>query len=434
MTCLLEKFYRLRWWIFIALFVIGPFHAFFITWLKSGSEAGGLWISAIWAWREILVVLFILLVCAELIIKKHLPRFDALDWIVIGYVGICLAWLPFQTGRPAQWIFGMRFDAMPLVFFLAARQALWRAAHSFIAPALITASIVIIFGLLHALVLPQNFLMNFGYSNQQGEYDPSLAISACQHLENTSVLCRATSTFASPMRYGSYLLLIIGLVLPLLFRKSKMRAWLWILFASALSSVFLTYSRAYWIGAIAIFIAFSIVGIRKIQMTEKTKRLMKFVASACAICAIIIIITVFFALKNGSGWTPSVLKNIFVRGSSTSQHWLYLREGINTSLKNPFGLGLGKAGPASIYFDEKFVTENWYLQIAAEIGIFGALLFIAVLFLMAKRLFEKGEIGIFLCVAGIAAAGLFMHSFEETTVSLLLFGLAGIKLSRISEN
>ncbi|MBI2453683.1 hypothetical protein HYV58_00725 [Candidatus Peregrinibacteria bacterium] len=83
---------------------------------------------------------------------------------------------------------------------------------------------------------------------------------------------------------------------------------------------------------------------------------------------------------------------------------------------------------------EKSLTENWYLQIAVEMGIAGLFLFLLMLATLSKRLLtaddETNGRGLFLALLGIGIAALFTHAFEETTAMIIFAILAGGVLKR----
>lgn len=442
---------RIRWWLLIALLTGAPFHAFLITWLENLADGDQTWVLALSGWREVIFLIIGIIVLLELLVRfwreRRLPHLDLLDWLIIAYFGLALIWLPFQINEPVRWLLGIRFDMMPLIFYVIIRHVPWPGREKLVRAALAAAGLVIIFGLLHALILPQDFLEYFGYSDYQGQYEAGTTVSACQYLEHTDRVCRATSTFGGPTRYGTYLLLVMGLLVPItaarnykfkiLNNKFKIPKY-WphaLLILTAISAV-LTFSRSIWIGlfAMGIFAFFWLV-------PNKLKSKIIFGAA-------VIFVAVFFAWQITTLWNhapssfpPKFITTIFVRDTSTSEHFYLTQQGIKTATTHPFGLGLGTSGPASVRF-QKSLTENWFVQIAVEMGVPGLLLFLAILFVLSKKLLRGvrrwrklenphealARFGLFLALLGIAVTGLFTHSFEETTTIMLLAAFAGIFL------
>jgi len=427
--------YRVRWLLLALLIGLAPFHAFLITWAKSalpGELAVGLSV-----WREAAVISIGFIVVIEILVKKRLPKLDALDFAIIGYFALAVIWIFFQAKNPVQWGLGFRFDVLPFLFFMIVRQVEWGKEKALAKVAIGGAAIVIAFGLVHAIILPRDFLVNFGYSTYQGQYQPEIAVSACQFLEHTKSVCRAISTFGGPTRYGVYLMVVLGLLLPFLAYKSKYRIYAGALAGLAILSAILTYSRSVWIGVFAMAAFAAFIFLRNKSVAEKLKKHMRsFVIVACAALTVILVCGGFWIASELRDQN-SFLRTVLVRTSSSSEHLMLAKEGLNKTIQHPFGMGLGTAGPASVRFD-KFLTENWFLQISVETGVIGLLIFLAILFFMSKNLLAKrladerslAKIGLFLSLIGICVTGLFTHSFEETSAVLILMAFAGVMLNK----
>jgi preprotein translocase subunit SecE len=406
---------KIRWWLLVLLIVLAPFHAFLITWLKSAAPDFG-FLTIVSAWREIVILLIGLIVVVESALKKHL-RLDILDWLIIVYAMLSVKFLPSQWENKTQWLLGFRFDILPLVFLIIVRRVEWPNIKMLLKITLVVAAVVAVFGLLQSTVLPRDFLMKFGYSNSVAEYQPGVAIASCQYLEASDKVCRATSTFGGPTRYGTYLLLIAGLLVPLLISKKNWSLRYWSLLAVVLANIALTYSRSIWLGAAAmgVFAFFWFI-------PNKAKLKISFAVLLVAIAAAAGVWIYGLQQAKFEGWPPPFLRVLFVRDVSTSAHF------------NPMGMGLGTVGPASVRF-QKLLTENWFLQIADEMGVIGLLIFLGILFFISKKLLADKtnlrKVGLFLGLLGICVAGLFTHSFEETTTALLLFGFVGIGIKNM---
>lgn len=418
---------------------LSPFHAFLITWLKSATGKSSI-IEGFSAWREMVIVLIGICIVIELIYKKKVPQVKAVDLFIMGYVLLAFLWLPFQTGAArdnlskggfTQWALGFRFDVIPLLFYLMAKQVEWKR-YDIVKALIISGLIVMIFGILHATILPRDFLTHFGYSTSQGELQPDSPISGCQYLEHTDRVCRATSTFGGPTRYGSYLLLLLGMGLAL-FGAFKGHTTKRLLIAGfvllALGNIFLTYSRSIWVATLGMIFLFGLLHLKEKKWIPWNKK----TAVVSGIITLLLVTAGVFSYqylqRNQNGPAiPQFFKSLFVRTNSTLAHFSFMEAGIKKVQENPMGTGLGTAGPASARF-EKFLTENWYLQIAVEMGVMGGLLFIAICFLLITHVSTQGSWyakGILLSFVGVCIAGLFTHSFEETTTALLLFGLLGM--------
>jgi len=143
---------------------------------------------------------------------------------------------------------------------------------------------------------------------------------------------------------------------------------------------------------------------------------------------------------------------LMLRAASTRDHLIRPIEAVKTIAANPYGLGLGTAGPASNRVSDACVhlpegadaswaadrpdlcvfvgsdqvqpketcncpvlPENWYLQLGVEMGVLGFALFFALILLLLYRVKSKPEV--FLPLLGISIAALFLHAWEDSAVS-----------------
>lgn len=420
--------------LFFLLFV-APFHAFLLSWMHSAglSAQFSLWLSV---WREFIVFFIGILVVAELLIQKKWPRFDILDWLILAYFGLTLVWLPFQRGDLLRWFLGVRFDVMPFLFCVVIRHTTWPALERFLKPVLIAAAIILGFGILQSVILPPNFLTHFGYVPGLSTYNPDVGggLPACQYLEHSQTICRAFSTFGGPTRYGTYLLLIIGLLFPFLMEHGASKRWrlfAFVLLGAAIVNIILTFSRSIWVAAVAGAIFAGILFMQIVAPAGKSfKNILRIFGGIFLSAAAILLLI-------GIGIGPQkipLLKTVFIRDSSSSEHYYMARQGLITASQHPLGLGMGTSGPATYRF-QKSLTENWYLQVAVETGLPGLLLFGAILFFLFKKLLtgraaarpdsaERPDylmrLGLAFCLFGICVAAFFTHALEETSTMLML--------------
>lgn len=444
---MIQSFAKLRNFLFLVLIVGAPFHAFLITWVRSFSVMPDVLVGAFSVWRELVVICIGSLVLIELLLQgRQKPKLDILDGLIIWYAVFALVWLPFQITNITQWALGFRFDVLPLLFLLVVRRGSWDRA-KMMKCFVIGALVVTIFGVLQTLVLPRDFLMQFGYSQTQEELRPGMPITACQYLEHTDQICRAISTFGGPTRYGTFLLLILGVVLGGFHlaassspskqgASSRQRVLLGVLGMMTLVNIALTYSRSIWaacVGMIFVYVCFVLHDRGVIKWNKRTG-----VAIGISVVLLIVLGTStyrYLAMNQNGPAVPQFFKSLFVRTTSTAQHATFFEKGLARIQQYPMGTGLGTAGPASTRYS-KFLTENWYLQIGVETGVASMLVFLGILFFVARKLLQQRTWhakGLLLGLVGICIAGVFTHSFEETTTSLILFGLLGEGLPDLSK-
>ena len=142
-------------------------------------------------------------------------------------------------------------------------------------------------------------------------------------------------------------------------------------------------------------------------------------------------------------------ENILGREGSTRGHAERMLVGIERSIEYPFGQGLGSAGPAYRHVlklqdsdrkiveeqDRFYIPESWYIQQFIEGGFIGGTLFLVIMAIIFFSLFSVNSLlaGMF---TGICAMNLFLHTFESSVVSWLLFVFVGKKqlLLNITKN
>ena len=109
--------------------------------------------------------------------------------------------------------------------------------------------------------------------------------------------------------------------------------------------------------------------------------------------------------------------------------------GIRSVMAHPLGDGPGSAGPASFRNNgQARIAENYFIQIAQEVGLLGLAIFIAINRLIAKQLYSRRtELLPSILLAsliGITVINMFLHAWTDDTLSLLWWGLAGVSLAK----
>jgi hypothetical protein len=113
--------------------------------------------------------------------------------------------------------------------------------------------------------------------------------------------------------------------------------------------------------------------------------------------------------------------------------------GLNQVIQHPVGRGLG-ANPATglrNHTSNATVSEDSYLQVGTELGLWGMLtfigLYIAMLVRLRRRASQPGEYGdlaagCWLAGCGLLIGGLFLHVWISLPLSLSFWGLAGLAI------
>ena len=151
----------------------------------------------------------------------------------------------------------------------------------------------------------------------------------------------------------------------------------------------------------------------------------------------------------------SFKSELFLHLGAVINRWDNLSKSLEMFFYNPFGYGLGIAGPASwigtsiesawewqialssVHSTHKFLPENWYVQILLEQGLLWLFLFLGVLFTIGYHLFRIMKkrknffsVGIFSAFLALCFMANFTHAFEEAATSYILFLLLWIYISQ----
>ena len=123
--------------------------------------------------------------------------------------------------------------------------------------------------------------------------------------------------------------------------------------------------------------------------------------------------------------------------NSNDGHWESLVDGTERMIRQPFGAGVGSTGSPSLLGDTPLVIENYYLYVAHEVGWLGLGLFLALLFMILRRLWQLRSdwlaLAVFASGVGIAVAGIILPVWVDDTVAIVWWGLAGIALATRSK-
>ncbi len=451
---------RVREWLSLGLLILLPFHALAVTVLtKLVLGPGHAPLFAIAFWKEALLGIILLLALTEYIIRlievkslksvgRHFDVIDALIAMIIGLAFLISDFQPIQSY--SQFALGVKYDLVPLAALLVLRRVHWSAwfKETAVHAILWVGVIVSVYGIA-TLFLPDNFFTWLGYSDLHSLYIPNGPLAAFQQIGGAA-LHRVQSTFSGPNQFGIWLLIPIALCVTLSSSKSRHFSWFDVFTMTLfLTALFLTFSRAAWVGAFVI-IVIALYPYVKAHMTRG-----RLLGSAFVLGAL-----VFTAL--------ALFPQTLLRVSSTRGHIERPIEALRTMIAHPFGLGLGSAGPATnrssdtcvmlrpeddpawakehadlcVFLgdvqvqpthracDCPFVPENWYLQIGVELGWLGFFLYVALIFLLLRRLWVMGyELsGVFLMFLGVGIAGLFLHAWEDSAVAYMGWLLLGAGL------
>ena len=103
-------------------------------------------------------------------------------------------------------------------------------------------------------------------------------------------------------------------------------------------------------------------------------------------------------------------------------------------MKEPFGRGIGTAGPASMPEDDVPArnSENYFLGLGQELGWLGMGLFIAICYRLGWALHKQKNTlagAMFATLIGLTLVNLLSYAWADVTLAYLWWGLAAIALA-----
>lgn len=422
---ILEKIFVIA---FVVILVLLPFHAFFSTW--GGTLFGSL---LLWkSWKEIILLLLIPLVLWYCILRPDVAEKLWRSWLnrlIAAYVVLHLIFAITSQASieaiGAGLLMNLRFLAM---FILA--QIVLTVDHHWLKPIkhalplwlLFTTIALALMAITQVTLLPPDFLAAFGY-------DKNTTIAPYVVVDQHPDALRAFATMRGPNTFGAYLLLPLAVALVLVvWQRRNILAGLALGLGGA--ALLFTSSRSAWLGTIVMVVVLAIIIVPR-------QRLIK-IAKWGAIPGLLAIVGFFWIATT----IPSVRLAVFhsradrttLTEGSSDKHWQETLNGVQDAAATPLGQGVGTAGPASFYNtkSDPEVAENYFVQIAQEVGIVGLALFIAINAMVAYQLWQRRQHMwprvLLASFAGLTVVNFFLHGWADDPTSMTWWGIAGLYL------
>lgn len=408
----------------LALLVGMPFHALVV--ITKGHLLGG---QMVWqSWKEVLSIL-LCGIALFLFLREKKPsqktillqpaNIAALS-IISGGFAITLA---LQVD-PVQSLYGYKVVLMPLVLFLIVQMARVHFSDGLLTKIVLWPSYAVaILALLQEFFIPISWWSAIGYGEN--------TIRPLQLVDPAVKSIRAFASLGGPNQLGAYLILPFSLSLVQFFRTRKLIYGVGTLLT--LGGVIVSFSRSAWLGLlVAVFACVVIFGNKLIRMIT------------ASVLALVVASFLIFAASIPARLQNTQLQYFLLHGRYNEAQQIEgsdygrinaLESGVTSIKEHPWGNGLGTAGPASFRSDTPVITENWYLQIAIEIGLIGLVLF-GVFFIDNIRYLLRLD-SVFAkvlsaSILGLLVTNLFLHAWADSTLGIMLFTLMGLMRTRKS--
>ena len=259
--------------------------------------------------------------------------------------------------------------------------------------------------------LPENFIYNVG--------------------GDKPFLRRLVSTFLSPLASGY--LLVVALLLAFSLRRAALA-----LAALAAAGLLWTFSRSSLVALAAGLVVFAAVRRRPWALVAAVAVIGVAIGWAQLFPKIAptgrftkVDITYQQAIgKNG----PKSFSAVSENEPSLHSHWLALKDGVHTMIHHPQGYGLGNVGQtASRTGTPLKAGESNYTELGVELGVLGALLWIAWVLAVLVGLVRKREARMAAAFAAILALAVQTDVIGDPWVAYCVWALAGAFLTRPQE-
>ena len=410
------------------------FHAPFSVWLGTIFPDNQLLIKS---WKELLIGLAMVLVIVQ-VSRRNMWRELGKDWLIrlaAIYAGLHLVMMPLMWQGALPVVAGLMINLRFVAFFVVVYAALklypqWRRL--LLWSGFGAAALSMLFAFLQVTVLPNDVLKHIGYG--EDTIMPYLTV------DQNDDYVRINGTLRGPNPLGLYAAIVATACLAVIvMARKKLAKWRFIgdvwdigtLGAVALVAVWFSYSRS---ALIALALALAIVLIVKYGKVVSK-------ATWVAVCATALLFAGGLYIAKDTHVVSHVIlhedPNEENDVNSNDGHWESLVDGTERMIRQPFGAGVGSTGSPSLLGDTPLVIENYYLYVAHEVGWLGLGLFLALLFMILRRLWQLRSdwlaLAVFASGVGIAVAGIILPVWVDDTVAIVWWGLAGIALATRSK-
>lgn len=409
---------------FYLLLVYMPFHVFIVQWLSL--YTGGL---AVWKGLKDAVALFLVALTVILVWtkRKTTREFNWFVWLAIAYAAVhMLVWVLNPHIYKDSALLGSVYNNRLLWFLVLGMgvSLLWPkiSENSVLRLVVFVSTVVCALGILQYF-LPKDLMTHFGYSVARG-------VKPAFFIDDKPNLPRIMSTLRDPNSLGAYLILPITILFYKLVTVARDKRQLigGLLFLHGLT-LFLTFSRSAWIGAVVSVTVLAAYAMRAKFVPWLLKYWPLLLGTVLLVSSVALMYKGQYAVQNilVHSDKSTAAKS---QHDSNGYHWLYARRGLEGIAKHPLGNGPGTAGLVSIQHpDTGFLTENYYIQVGYEVGVVGLLIFLAVNILVYRELMKRKSLlpaALLASFWGYVVCNMLLHTWSNEAVASQWWLLAGL--------
>ena len=420
----------------------------------AGVRGGAL--TALQAWKEILLTLALARVAYDVLRARRLPfRVNVADVLALAFAAlVCIYavipqdWLGGSADREAVGL-ALKHDLVPVGAYFLGRSLIVSVTELVrLVWTLIGAAVVVaVLGLIDVFFIPISWwrdsaVVDYFHKHLGYDYQGTGGLPE-NFIYNTGsedhFLRRLVSVFLGPLA-SAYMFVVALLLGAALWRRLRLVAAVCALIVAV--ALLFTFSRSSLLALAAGLLVLAFV----------TRRWWPVAAAVGTLAVSVAWVHVFPDVAPEGKWTKQDLvqqrniakKNPGASGSAGSinepsirSHWISLREGVRTVIHHPQGYGLGNAGQTASRTDTEIKAgESNYTEIGAETGLLGSLLWttwgialLAGLVITAVRTRWWAAGGIAAAFGAALVLAVQTDVIGDPWVAYTLWTLAGIALS-----
>jgi hypothetical protein len=431
----------------LSLVALLPFQEAILAFLyRSGAPSGA--VRALGGWKEAVVAGLVLAGLKGF--RTSGRRLDALDFVALAYIAVATAYLAApglfvrgSVGAPPSLsvrLLAWRVDTLFVFALLAARHSLIGMAvrRRFIKVGLAAGAVVAGIGCFEALDTStwNNFAVNtLGVPRYQAAvlhttYFP-LGMNSVEMKQTVAghLFTRVGSVFFSPLTFGFYLVLVLGVGIAAASRGRTRPLHLAI--ALAAGALLATITRSAILSG-AIVLILGLLPDNTLRSNWQRSRKVRFamVALVGLIALAPLVVTTGVSHRSSAALSG---------GADATDHVSSTTRGLQSLVAHPLGLGIGTAPGVGNRFNVsgQLTAEDAYLQVGDELGVAELVLFVALLFLVVRRLGRAQTAdddsaplarGLRLAALALVVGGFFLHVWLDFSLAISLWGGAGLAI------
>jgi hypothetical protein len=425
----MQKIRRIPYWGVLALLVYMPFHILLSQSLSLAT--GGL---DYWKLGKdvVLLLLTVFSICMVFWENRAGRWYKGLLLMAIFYAALhAVVWLAHPDIYTQSALLGSIYNIRLVCFLLLGASATVLYPRVFVFSSLFkivisVSSVVALLGVLQYF-LPHDLLTHAGYSLARG-------VRPMFFIDDNAAFPRIMSTLRDPNSLGAYLIVPLSALTVFMLRlrqyATRQRIVIVLIWCVHLAALYLTFSRSAWAAA-CIAMTFVLCG----QFSSQFVRLLRK-HWWVAILGLALVIGGATMLKNNTKVDGVLTHSTAAQVGdidSNQYHVLYVQRGLEGIHDRPLGHGPGTAGLASIQNPKGgLLTENYYVQIGYELGIFGLLVFVAINIWVYVCIWRRHDLWATVLLAsfwGYVLMNMLLHTWSNEAVAAQWWLLAGVALS-----